>query len=221
MASIDHTRIMFKNGKYVPDEGCYFNEDDEFVNPNPFVCNRDGEIYAIVDPFGTLTDIQNDVKWYRSEYDAIYRRAGVDWSWRDILRYRRFYHLWSRIKWDLHIMQKDSYASETGVWKCGGDELYIWHDCKRNSYASFYKTGSDTYIILGGHGHYDNVYAHFMKRGYGDEFEQKMASEAYQWLCEDVLGYIADSIVDYRDWDWDKREELLKELQEKFWIKEE
>lgn len=35
-----------------------------------------------------------------------------------------------------------------------------------------------------------------MNRGYGDEFESKMAVEAYQWLCRDILDNIPNSIFD-------------------------
>lgn len=218
MAFIDHTRILFKNGEYVPDEGLIVDfENGDVTNPHPFEWSRDGLIHTVKNPFGDRVGIYDDITWYRSEFDRIYKRAGLDWGWREILRCKFFTRLWNRIKWDLRLTKAYDYTAETGVWKRGKDELYIWHDCTRKSYASFYTDGQDTYILLGGYGHRGNVYTHFMGRGYGDEFEEKMASEAYLWLCSNVLREITNAL-EYRVPDADK---LYSELTQKFYIKEE
>lgn len=53
--------------------------------------------------------------------------------------------------------------------------------------ATFYLDWQNTYVLLGGYGHHRNPYTHFYHRGYGEQFERKMAYECYRWLCSDVL----------------------------------
>ena len=50
----------------------------------------------------------------------------------------------------------------------------------------------DSWVVLGGYGHYTNPYTHFYHRGYGEEFEKKMAHEAYNWICERLLPDLLD-----------------------------
>lgn len=69
-----------------------------------------------------------------------------------------------------------------------------------------------TFIVLGGYGHHANVYAHFMHRGYGIEFERKMAQEAFDWCVRDVLKSVADLISD----DLETEDELRRTLQKVF-----
>ena len=56
-----------------------------------------------------------------------------------------------------------------------------------NYNVTYYIDENDAYVLLGGYGHYMNPYTHFYSRGYGEEFERKMARECYEWLCERVL----------------------------------
>lgn len=51
----------------------------------------------------------------------------------------------------------------------------------------FYLTKEESFVTIGGYGHYGCPYLHFYNRGYGDNFERKMAKECYRWLCEDLL----------------------------------
>ena len=98
------------------------------------------------------------------------------------------------------------------MWKCGDIEMYFERDGLRDTDASFYKDSKDTYVLLGGYGHHMNPYTHFMNRGYGDEFEEKMAVEAYQWLCRDILRVVGESINE----DWDITSEWLVKKREEF-----
>lgn len=61
----------------------------------------------------------------------------------------------------------------------------------------------DTYVILGGYGHYLNPYTHFYERGLPDEVERMLMNECYEWLMEDVLNNIVDIITNY-DFDTDR-----------------
>ena len=51
-----------------------------------------------------------------------------------------------------------------------------------------------------------------MHRGYGDEFESKMAAEAYQWLCRDILRVVGEGINE----NWDIASEWLIKKREEF-----
>lgn len=51
----------------------------------------------------------------------------------------------------------------------------------------FYLTKQESFVTIGGYGHYGCPYLHFYNRGYGIGFERKMAKECYRWLCEDLL----------------------------------
>lgn len=184
MAAIDHTDIVFKNGKWMKTT-YYINENDEYINLLPFEYGRDGNIHTINGKY-----IYDDVVWYRDEYDRLYERKGI----KKIYNRFNIASILNRFNWIFRRMDHVCYRQEVGMYGHGGTELYIYHDPLNRSYASFYTDGIDTYIVLAGYGHHANVYTHFMARGYGDEFEEKMAKEAYEWLCKDVLAGIVDAI---------------------------
>lgn len=195
MAAIDHTCIVWKNAVYIP---------DRITNPLPFEYGRDGGIWRVQNSSETMIDIFADIKWYRDEYDAVYQRKGLNRLWcKPTIR-----ACIARLNWLFRRMERKYYENEVGVWRRGDTAVYIYHDAPKQSYASFYKNDTDTYVILGGYGHHENVYCHFMNRGYGDEFERKIVSEAYQWLCRDILGEICDAVTET----WDEGDELLREL---------
>ena len=191
MASIDHTDIVFKNGEWVK-ETWHYDENDKYMNDLPFEYGRDGNIHTI-----NGVKIHDKIKWYHDEYDAIYERDG----WRYFYTVRKSpVGIWEWLKYKLRFKHKVCYRKEVGVYKDDNVELYIYHDPLNTSYASFYYDGTDTYVVLGGYGHWGNVYTHFMHRGYGDEFEEKMVKEAYHWLCNKVLRDIVDDLW-VEDWD--------------------
>lgn len=181
MAGADHTCIIFKNGNYIPTEQTYdYNEEtDEIISHLPFEYGRDGDIRYV-----NSIPIWDQLKWYHDEYDAIYERDG----WRDFSSVRKTpYGLWAWLKYKLHFMSRICYRQETAIWRKDKHDVYIYHDALNQSYISFYTDGVDSYVVIGGYGHHKNVYTHFMARGYGDEFEQKMAEEAFWWACNNIL----------------------------------
>lgn len=200
MAGIDHTCIVFKNGNYIPEnEYSFYDENDEYIYTLPFKYGRDGDIRYI-----NGVDITHRIKWLHDEYEAVYNRAGI----RELKLYRlSFWSVWNWLKWKLHVMERSwstPYTREVGIYTHDDVEVYIYHDAPNQSYISFYKDSTDTYVIIGGYGHHNNVYTHFMGRGYGDEFERKMAVEAYWWACDDILemlveSYCPGSIFDIED----------------------
>ena len=71
--------------------------------------------------------------------------------------------------------------------------LCVLRDCN----VTFYLDSRNTYVMLGGYGHYRNPYTHFYGRGYGEDFELKMATECYEWLCETVLKCALEALPQY------------------------
>lgn len=212
MAAIDHTVIAYKNGEYLKEPDKW--EDGDYINLCPFDYSRDGEIRAIYEDDGTKIEVLwSDIKWYHDEYDAIYERSGIH----DV---RLFPITWWKLamilQWKLHIMHRCCYIEDVGVWKHGDVEIYFYRNIPGSTYVSFYKDSKDTYVLLGGYGHHKNPYTHFMWRGYGDEFESKMAAEAYQWLCRDILRSIGESIHDT----WNETSAWLAKKREEFCYKE-
>ena len=74
-------------------------------------------------------------------------------------------------------------------------EILVYKSADYN--ATFYMDGDESYVLLGGYGHWQCPYTHFYHRGYGEEFERQMAKECYQWLCEDVLQILVPFVADY------------------------
>ena len=205
MAATDHTVIVYKNGEYFKEP--YNWVDDIYFNLCPFDYTRDGEITHVVSPEGKLKSIVEETKWYRDEDRALYERDGIG----NISRFRlSWWTIMQAIKWKLHLMRRVCYETEVGMWKSGDVEVYIYLNNAKMTCVSFYKDVTDTYVVLGGYGHYENPYTHFMSRGYGDEFEEKMATEAYQWLCSDILSFVSTSIFD----NWQKTDEWFHEMQQ-------
>ena len=219
MAGIDHTRLVFKNGKLLTDDeiGYYDEENDTWVNLLPFRYGRDGDIYEI----GNV-DISGQIKWYKDEFDAVYQRCGLDKYGARLFKTTRKFSFWyikQRLKWLFHCMEKVCYRKEIGALGFeDGSNLYIHHDSINQSYASFYVTKTDAYVVLGGYGHWKNVYTHFMHRGYGEEFEEKMASEAYHWLWNEVLKDICESVAVGMGvhLDWEEYESVVNETVEPY-----
>ena len=209
MAAIDHTTIVFKNGAYIP-KPFVFDEDWNCTSTLPFEYGRDGNITELVNSDGSVIDIRDSIYVFRDEYDAVFRRDGF----KKMYGRKNIDSIVERLKWVFHKMELLCYEKEVGIWKHDNQEVYIYHEPLKQSYVSFYTDGTDSYVVIGGYGHYNNVYAHFMHRGYGDEFEEKMACEAFRWALTNVMEEIVDVIYPRVDiFELDNR---LKDMQRKF-----
>ena len=213
MAGIDHTTIVFKNGKWLKDVYEVDEESGEWIMRCPFEYGRDGDIRIVRDRSGSVIDISDDMKMYRDEYDAIYMRDGIR-KFHTVAR--NFYGFRAWLKWKLRFMHKLYYEKEVGVWNDGVTEIYIYHDGPNQSYVSFYSDGDDTYIVIGGYGHHKNVYCHFMDRGYGEGFEEKMAAEAFRWACDKILVEISESVFE----SWEEQEDFVNQMRDEFGYEE-
>lgn len=218
MAYIDHTRLVWKNGKYIGDGVKLAENGYDIVHLCPFEYGRDGNIMSVENSSGVMVDISDSIEWCQCEYDTLYQRKGIEWRtpWRCRSISDFFYALRSRLNWLFRQMELLAYRERVGVWTCDDTEVYIYHDVLKSSYVSFYRNGLDTYIMLGGYGRHENVYTHFAGRGYGEDFEEAMAKEAYRWCCDDILTKVADLAFGDR---WDDCGKFT-ELREKFYMEE-
>lgn len=96
------------------------------------------------------------------------------------------------------------------------DDIRIFTYQSENYNAIFYLKDDESYVMLGGYGHYDNVYTHFFERGYGQGLERKMAKECYRWLFEEVFSYCWSVI--FKDRAHEDEADLFR-LQKKFHYK--
>jgi hypothetical protein len=206
MAAIDHTCIIFKNGNYIPFEDTYTYEaeTDEYVSRVPFEHGRDGDIQSI-----NGVRICEQIKWYHDEYDALYVRDGCR-NWSAVRKTPA--GIWWWLKYKLHFMERRCYEKEVGVWREGRNEVYIYYDAPNQCNVSFFTNGTDSYVVIGGYGHHKNVYTHFMGRGYGEEFEEKMAKEAFWWACDDILVGITEGYVQSYTEEMDNEVNRLRKL---------
>lgn len=97
------------------------------------------------------------------------------------------------------------------------DNIRIFTYQSENYNTIFYLKDDESYTMLGGYGHYDNVYTHFFERGYGEKLERKMAKECYKWLFREVFPYCWSII--FKDRAYEDEADLFH-LQEKFHYKD-
>lgn len=157
MAGIDHTIIVFKNGRLMKETVQY--RDEECVSLIPFSYNRDGQILG-----------------YEFGRGARFRPAG--------LRNR----IAAFLDGGENSPEFFSYADKNVE-----IILCVYPDFN----VTFYLDSRNTYVMLGGYGHYRNPYTHFYGRGYGEEFELKMAQECFAWLCTDILRDALETLPEY------------------------
>lgn len=91
-------------------------------------------------------------------------------------------------------------------------ELICFETHRYNVIYYIDRSKEETYIVLGGYGHYMNPYIHFYNRGLPNEVERMLMSECYEWLMEDVLNEVVDILTDYSF----EAEDVVKEYQKSF-----
>lgn len=173
MAGIDHTIIQFKNGKLV-------KKPFEIITKDYVVdYNRDAILIKIIDiaekkEIREFTNIDTD--WYTFEERSIYFKP------------RWLCNLLIKI-----LPKKKVYYSELRHYCKDGLEVISYLRDGVNILIVI--TKDENYVLVGGYGHHYNPYTHFYGRGYGEEFEKRMAIECYDWVCEDILSEITDCLI--------------------------
>lgn len=195
MAGIDHTCIYFHNGQLMKDvshcdwlETTDKNNDTELTPINevyllPFEVSRDGVF--IKDDFGhTFSGLTAEFA-----YDWFHRNKIVN----AIKRRKAHKDLKTEGFYELSEKYPDAADYIVRFLKSSEDIDILVYESKDFN-VTYYRTKSDNYVVLGGYGHYANPYTHFYHRGYGDQFERKMACECYQWLMEDVFEEVIETV---------------------------
>ena len=79
------------------------------------------------------------------------------------------------------------------------NNTFILYENTRYYNAIFIYDFAHNYSIagLGGLGHENNPYLHFMSRGYGEAFEMAMSFECYNWLIDEILCEYIYEIAEY------------------------
>lgn len=96
------------------------------------------------------------------------------------------------------------------------DDIQIFTYESESYNVIFYLQGNESYVMLGGYGHYMNPYTHFYERGYGEEFERRMAKECFEWLFSHVF---EDCARTWFDGTISKEETDLMKLEKRFHYK--
>lgn len=204
MAGIDHTCIHFKNNKLLRDHcHCDFVEYTERwtgtdgKDHESLSCKPINEVELL--PYDTTRDglfirTNGNLPYQFSVSDEDTDAYDVDQFL--VMPYfkskgeeRKAYALYKKHPWEAREKWPEQFNQVVYHYK---DENYVMFsiDDRDGSYcATFFfdlKT-KDSYVTMGGYGHYSNPYMHFYHRGYGEEFERKMALECYRWLCDRVF----------------------------------
>lgn len=92
------------------------------------------------------------------------------------------------------------------------DDIEIITYESRQCNIIIYVDDDNSYILLGGYGHYMNPYTHFYERGYGIDFERTMARECYFWIMEDVIDDMASSLNDDYETIYEFKDRIRRKL---------
>lgn len=197
MASIDHTCIYFHNGMLMKEiSHCDWLERDTAW------ATSDGEIHItneIVDtvnniellPFDTTRDglFTDDATVNIKDMNRIFPEVCLKYKWQE----KRAIKLYDKSAWKAWHKYPDQDFENRIYWYKDYQKLIITQYTEDYCLTFYFKLDTkDSWVVLGGYGHYANPFTHFYHRGYGEEFEKKMAHEAYIWVCERLLPDLLD-----------------------------
>jgi hypothetical protein len=195
MASIDHTCLVYLNGKNIEENYPLF------VDGYLVYYTRDGEV----------SDVFNGTE--KSFYDARKVDGYKNVEFKHIFVFDAYhyedYSVVIRNKLIREFLEKilpKKKVEDTYIKYFSNECLEIYCYVNKTFNVSFIFGKENSYVILGGYGHYQNPYTHFMHRGYGKDFEQKMVKECYRWLCDSIF---KDEIVRTIT-NWDDEENICK-----------
>lgn len=201
MASIDHTCIYFHNGMLMKEiSHCDWLERDTAW------ATSDGEIHItneIVDtvnniellPFDTTRDglFTDDATVNIKDMNRIFPDVWFNGNKR---KEARVLKAWDKNSWKTEEKYPKLDFENRVYWYKDLNKLIITQHTEDYCLTFYFKLDTrDSWVVLGGYGHYANPFTHFYHRGYGEEFEKKMAHEAYIWVCERLLPDLLDYCI--------------------------
>lgn len=197
MASIDHTCIYFHNGMLMKEiDHCDWIERDTAWETS------DGKIHTTNEIVGATNDVY--LLTFYTTRDGLFTKD-------DTVKIKDMNRIFPNIRFNnkrketkvIKAWEKNSWKAEEKYPKLDFEDRVYWYkdfnkliitQHTENYCVTFYfkLDTKDSWVAFGGYGHYCNPYTHFYCRGYGEEFEKKMALELYRWICEDILTNLLD-----------------------------
>lgn len=190
MAGIDHTCIFYHNGEVIEEP------EELIINKKKIVYGRDGDIFEIAGK-----ELKHITLWDGVHYDD-HKMFNTPLRFLNKILYKMNFKERIEDRWILNFKEED---------------IEIYSYCNLDYNISYIFTQKDSYVIIGGYGHYQNPYTHFYHRGYGNDFENKMTMECYEWLCEDQLKTVLEYCYEYVDIEDKKRLYQEKLRFKSFW----
>lgn len=195
MAGIDHTCICFHNGMLMK-EISHCDWEEKLISWG----TEDGEVHSTFDnipinrinllPFNTnrdglfANDSTVDIKNMNSVFPDVY--------FNNKRKEAKVIKAWNKHRWETEAKYPKMFENII-YWYKDDCKIIITQYTKDYCLTFYFKLDTeDSWVVLGGYGHNCNPYTHFYHRGYGEEFEKKMALEAYQWICGELLPELLD-----------------------------
>lgn len=197
MAMIDHTCICFHNGMLMK-ETCHCDWEEKLISWE----TEDGKVHNTIDniPINRINllpfDINRDGLFTKDNAVKIedMNRIFPDvWFNGNKRKEARVIKAWDKNSWKTEEKYPKLDFENRVYWYKDLNKLIITQHTKDYCLTFYFKLDTeDSWVVLGGYGHNCNPYTHFYYRGYGEEFEKKMALEAYQWICGELLPDLLD-----------------------------
>lgn len=198
MAGIDHTCIYFHNGMLMKEVSHCDWIERILVHE---IAGGD-KAHITSELVGTTNEI--NLLPFDTTRDGLFTKD-KDINIEDMTRI--FADIYFKYKWQekraIKLYDRDSYKAsekypsqdfENRIYYHKDDSKLILTQYTKNYCLTFYFNldTEDSWVVYGGYGHYNDPYTHFYARGYGEEFEKKMAHELYRRICDDLLIELLD-----------------------------
>lgn len=197
MASIDHTCIYFHNGMLMKEISHYdwierdtaWETSDGKVHVTNELVNTTNEVNLL--PFDTTRDglFTADATVNIKDMNRVFAGTYFKHKWQE----KRVIKLYDKNSWKATDKYPDQDFENRVYWYKDDKRLIITHHTEDYCLTFYFKLDTkDSWVVYGGYGHNNDPYTHFYHRGYGEEFEKKMAYELYNRVCGDLLSELLD-----------------------------
>lgn len=204
MAGIDHTIIYFHNGMLMKDidHWDWLKRDTTCETLDSKVHITD-EIVDTTNEISLLPFYTNLLPFYTTR-DGLFTKDGIvelkdmnrifpNIRFNNKRKETRVIRAWDKNSWKTEEKYPKLDFKNRVYWYKDLNKLIITQHTENYCVTFYFKLDTkDSWVAFGGYGHYCNPYTHFYCRGYGEEFEKKMALELYRWICEDILTNLLD-----------------------------